>query len=63
MKVVYGPEWLQPPDLIPFIGSRNHVHEVLSRKRSLTLKMIWRLHEGLGIPAKSLIKLRQEPAA
>jgi hypothetical protein len=24
----------------------------------LTLKMIWRLHEGLGIPAESLIKKR-----
>ena len=49
---------LQPRDLIPFIGSRNRVHEVLNRKRPLTLKMIWRLHEGLGIPAESLIKSR-----
>ena len=39
----------QPGDLIPFIGSRNRVHEVLNRKRSLTLKMIWRLHEGLNL--------------
>ena len=50
---------LQPRDLIPFIGSRNRVHEILNRRRSLTLKMIWRLHEGLGIPAESLIKVRQ----
>ena len=49
---------LQPRDLIPFIGSRNRVHEVLNRRRPLTLKMIWRLHEGLGIPAESLIKNR-----
>jgi HTH-type transcriptional regulator / antitoxin HigA len=54
---------LQPRDLIPFIGSRNRVHEVLNRKRPLTLKMIWRLHEGLGIPAESLIKVAQERAA
>jgi antitoxin component HigA of HigAB toxin-antitoxin module len=54
---------LQPRDLIPFIGSRNGVHEVLNRRRSLTLKMIWRLHEGLGIPAESLIKVGQEHAA
>ncbi len=47
---------LRPRDLIPFIGSRNRVHEVLNRRRSLTLKMIRRLHEGLGIPAESLIK-------
>src|SRR5664279_1071021 len=37
-------------DLIPFIGSRNRVYEVLNRKRPLTLRMVWRLHEGLGIP-------------
>ena len=54
---------LQPRDLIPFIGSRNRVHEVLNRRRSLTLKMIWRLHRGLGIPAESLIKLQQDRAA
>jgi HTH-type transcriptional regulator/antitoxin HigA len=47
---------LQPRDLIAFIGSRNRVHEVLNRRRSLTLNMIRRLHEGLGIPADSLIK-------
>ena len=50
---------LQPRDLIPFIGSRNRVHEVLNRRRELTLHMIRRLHEGLGIPAKSLIKVGQ----
>ena len=49
---------LKPRDLIPFIGSRNRVHEVLNRRRPLTLKMIWRLHKGLGIPAESLIKTR-----
>ena len=54
---------LQPRDLIPFIGSRNRVHEVLNRKRSLTLKMISRLHQGLGIPAESLIKMGQSRAA
>jgi HTH-type transcriptional regulator / antitoxin HigA len=47
---------LSAHDLIPFIGRRNRVYEVLARKRPLTLKMIWRLHKGLGIPAESLIK-------
>jgi HTH-type transcriptional regulator / antitoxin HigA len=46
---------LSPADLIPFIGGRNRVYEVLNRKRSLTLPMIQRLHKGLGIPAESLI--------
>lgn len=42
-------------DLEPYIGSRARVAEVLNRKRSLTLPMIRRLHEGLGIPAEALI--------
>jgi HTH-type transcriptional regulator / antitoxin HigA len=54
---------LQPRDLIPFIGSRNRVHEVFNRRRSLTLNMIRRLHERLGIPAESLIKDGRRRAA
>lgn len=42
-------------DLEPFIGSRARVAEVLNHKRSLTLPMIRRLHQGLGIPAEVLI--------
>lgn len=47
---------LSAKDLEPMIGKRNRVYEVLNHKRSLTLKMIWKLHQGLGIPAESLIK-------
>ena len=54
---------LSPQDLIPFVGGRNRVYEVLARKRPLTLKMIRRLHEGLGIPAESLIKGGERQAA
>jgi HTH-type transcriptional regulator/antitoxin HigA len=53
---------LSPRDLVPFIGSPNRVDEVLARKRSLTLTMIRRLHEGLGIPAESLIKAGRDAA-
>ena len=42
-------------DLEPLIGSRARVAEVLNRRRNLTLPMIRRLHEHLGIPAESLI--------
>ncbi len=49
-------------DLEPMIGKSNRVYEILNHKRSLTLKMIWKLHEGLGIPAESLIKPPQVPA-
>lgn len=47
---------LTAKDLEPMIGRRNRVYEILNHKRPLTLKMIWKLHEGLGIPAESLIK-------
>lgn len=43
-------------DLVPVIGRLNRVYEVLNRKRPLTLKMIWNLHEKLGIPAECLIQ-------
>jgi HTH-type transcriptional regulator/antitoxin HigA len=46
---------LTPADLIPYIGSRGRISEVLNRKRSLSIEMIRRLHRGLGIPAEVLI--------
>src|SRR6185369_10206138 len=42
-------------DLEPLIRSRARVAEVLNHKRPLTLLMIRRLHQGLGIPAEVLI--------
>ena len=42
-------------DLEPIIGKSNRVYEVLNRKRPLTLAMIRRLHQHLGIPAAVLI--------
>ena len=47
---------LSPRDLVPMIGQLNRVYEVLNRKRPLTLRMIWNLHEQLRIPLESLIK-------
>lgn len=50
-------------DLEPMIGKSNRVYEILNHKRSFTLKMIWKLHEGLGIPEESLIKPPQVRAS
>lgn len=50
-------------DLESMIGRTNRIYEVLNRKRPLTLKMIWRLHQGLGIPAECLIKPSDERQA
>jgi HTH-type transcriptional regulator/antitoxin HigA len=43
-------------DLVPLIGSRAKVSEVMSGKRGLTLQMIRALHEHLGIPAEVLLQ-------
>ena len=43
-------------DLEPLIGTRARVAEVMNRKRSLSIDMIRRLHERLGISAEVLIR-------
>ena len=47
---------LSRKDLEPYIGSRGRVSEVLGRKRAMSLKMIRKLHRGLGIPAETLLE-------
>ena len=47
---------LTQKDLIPLIGSRSKVSEVLSRKRRFSLSMIRALHRELGIPAEVLLQ-------
>ncbi len=49
---------LKQKDLLPYIGSRGKVSEILSGRRTLSLPMIRKLHAGLGIPAHVLL---QEP--
>jgi len=48
---------LKQKDLIQYIGSQSKVSEILNRKRSLSIKMIQKLHHGLGIPLESLMKV------
>lgn len=43
-------------DLEPYLGSRARVAEVMNRRRALTIDMIRRLHQGLGISAEVLIQ-------
>ncbi|MGB3612666.1 MAG: transcriptional regulator [Elainellaceae cyanobacterium] len=43
-------------DLVPVIGRKNRVYEILARKRPLTLRMVEGLHESFSIPAESLLK-------
>ena len=46
---------LGPADMVPLLGTRSRVSEVLSGKRPLTVAMIRRLHGRLGLPAELLI--------
>jgi HTH-type transcriptional regulator/antitoxin HigA len=51
-------------DLEPLIGTRARVAEVMNRKRGLSIEMIRRLHETLGISADVLIRpSRKQEAA
>jgi HTH-type transcriptional regulator/antitoxin HigA len=50
-------------DLEPYIGSRARVSEVLNRQRGLSIEMIRRLHDGLGISADVLIRPSRSEAA
>jgi len=51
-------------DLEPLIGTRTRVAEVLNRRRSLSIAMIRRLNDKLGISAEVLIRpSRKDKAA
>ena len=50
-------------DLEEMIGTRTRVAEVLNRKRSLSIAMIRRLHDRLGIAAEVLIQPSRREAA
>src|SRR5664279_5321971 len=50
-------------DLEEIIGTRTRIAEVLNRKRGLSVGMIRRLHERLGISAEVLIRPSRKNAA
>lgn len=47
---------LEPADLEPLIGNRSHVYKVLSGRRGISMKVAYRLHTQLGIPAEILLQ-------
>lgn len=47
---------MKQKDLIPFLGSRSKVSEVLSGQRPLSISMIRKLYAGLGIPPEVLLR-------
>ena len=56
IKFVMEQRDLRQVDLVPYIGSRPKVSEILSGKRQLSLSMMRKLNEGLGIPAEVLLR-------
>lgn len=56
IKKVMEERGLKKSDLKMYIGSSGNVSEVLQRKRSLSLRMIRNLNQGLKIPARILIQ-------
>ena len=50
-------------DLEEIIGTRTRIAEVLNRKRGLSIAMIRRLNERLGIPAEVVIPPSRKTAA
>ncbi|KKN57591.1 hypothetical protein LCGC14_0560750 [marine sediment metagenome] len=42
--------------LVPFIGNKSKVSEILNKKRPISLSMMRALHKGLGIPAEILLQ-------
>lgn len=50
-------------DLEGIIGTRTRIAEVLNRKRNLSIGMIRRLHQRLGISAEVLIRPTRKDAA
>lgn len=47
---------MERKDLEPMLGSKSRVCEVLNRKRKLTMEMVRNLHEGMQLPAETLIQ-------
>jgi HTH-type transcriptional regulator/antitoxin HigA len=47
---------LQPKDLVPYIGSKSKVSEVLNGRRPLSLTMIRRLVDGLHLPPEIALR-------
>ena len=56
IEFVMDQRGLSKSDLIPYLGSRAKVSEILNRRRPLSLEMIRKLHSGLGLPADILVQ-------
>jgi HTH-type transcriptional regulator/antitoxin HigA len=63
IKFRMAQQGLSRKDLEPMIGTRSRVTEVLNGKRKLSIGMIRRLHQRLGISADVLIRPLRGPVS
>ena len=54
---------LKQKDLVPYIGNKSKVSEVINRKVALSLSMISKLATGLQLPLEALIQLPKKNVA
>jgi HTH-type transcriptional regulator / antitoxin HigA len=57
IKLTLQEKSLKAKDLMPFIGSKGYISQILTRKRPLTASMMQQLHKHLGIPAEVLLAI------
>lgn len=58
IRLVMEEKGLDNKKLIPLLGSKSRVSEVMNRKKPFTLKMIYNLHKVLGLPLEIFINDR-----
>jgi len=51
---------LKQKDLVPYIGNKSKVSEVLNRKIGLSLSMIYNLAKGLHLPLEVLVQPQKQ---
>ncbi len=55
IKLTMQEQGLMAKDLVPLLGSKSYVSQVLNRKKPLTAEMMRSLHHHLGISADVLL--------
>jgi HTH-type transcriptional regulator / antitoxin HigA len=58
IRVVMEEKGLDNKVLIPLLGSKSRVSEIMNRKKPFTLKMIYNVHKVLGLPLEIFINDR-----
>lgn len=55
LKLTMQENGLKSKDLIPLIGSKSYVSQILNKKKPLTAEIMRMLHKTLGIPSDILL--------